>query len=701
MITLSSWHMKVLLLVLGLKWTSCFAKGVLVTIPLTAPRSAPTLSRSLVSFSLEQDRWVDWIGHGTRNPFFFNTLNNLKELTGEAPRIRVGANSEDHTNFDATVQFSESEFPVFTTTVPYPEATKNAIGNNYYHLASLLPPGTEVIFGVNFGQYNLTAAFLETTAIANAFASSTFKASGIKLEAIEIGNEADLYTNNGARNSSFNVQQYVSQWTMFAENVTATANHILGTKVPLQGAAFAGSSHTSTGFSLQGIFKNDILSSSAGSQIKLISQHHYSGSFCTGTIGILQNLMTKSSIRSNLAAFAPDITAVKQQGLTYVFGETNSYACHGSPGVSNTAGAALWGLDYALYASQLDITRLYFHHGIGYKYNFIQPATLTRSILDGSNLPQPLAPHIQPLYYAAIIAAEAIGSSGSTRAIELSVNNTQISGYAFFEGNTLMRAVFINLNAYTSGTRRSVHLTLNLAGSRKRPTFNIIKRLSIPTANATMGVTWGGQTYETQDGKVAGSPSTQMVPINTNGPSDNVFVHIDRDNVIALNSIGEGKEVIKPWNERLDEQEFIESDADDQLIIRIPFTGSVKLRCLLLKSGPGDQTPAQVALFTNADDLDFSDAVEKVPAQKFDVATGREVGEYALKPAKFPNVSSVTLFFPASQGAETTRIYYIGFLGQWSERKQEPVITVYESRANLADHEKIQGTEGNFSMPSQ
>jgi len=35
------------------------------------------------------------------------------------------------------------------------------------------------------------------------------------------------------------------------------------------------------------------------------------------------------------------------------------------------------------------------------------------------------------------------------------------------------------------------------------------------------------------------------------------------------------------------------------------------------------------------------------------------------------------------------------------QRKQDPVITVYESRPNLADHEKIQGTEGNFSMPSQ
>jgi len=77
----------------------------------------------------------------------------------------------------------------------------------------------------------------------------------------------------------------------------------------------------------------------------------------------------------------------------------------------------------------------------------------------------------------------------------------------------------------------------------------------------------------------------------------------------------------------------------------------------------------------------------------------------------------VTLFFPASQGADTTQVYYVGFLGTWSEvccaafvalartdhrgfqRKSDPVITVYEAQANLADHEKIQGTEGNLSYP--
>lgn len=106
--------------------------------------------------------------------------------------------------------------------------------------------------------------------------------------------------------------------------------------------------------------------------------------------------------------------------------------------------------------------------------------TLTRSILDGSQLPQPLPPHIQPAYYAAVIAAEAIGSSGFTCATELEIDETQVSGYVFFEGTVLTRAVFINLNAFTSGTRNSVHIDLNFSGYWEWPAVVTVKRLSIP-----------------------------------------------------------------------------------------------------------------------------------------------------------------------------------------------------------------------------
>jgi hypothetical protein len=88
-------------------------------------------------------------------------------------------------------------------------------------------------------------------------------------------------------------------------------------------------------------------------------------------------------------------------------------------------------------------------------------------------------------------------------------------------------------------------------------------------------------------------------------------------------------------------------------ILRVPFTGSVKLRALLLKTGPTDHTPSKVALviyskavapyrilqiscyshalfqFANEGNLDFED--DKVPTQEFDVPQSAEVGEYAVK----------------------------------------------------------------------
>jgi hypothetical protein len=57
----------------------------------------------------------------------------------------------------------------------------------------------------------MTAAYLETVAICKAFSSDTFKSNSIQLEAIEIGNEADLYSNNHHRGSSYSIQDYVPE----------------------------------------------------------------------------------------------------------------------------------------------------------------------------------------------------------------------------------------------------------------------------------------------------------------------------------------------------------------------------------------------------------------------------------------------------------------------------------------------------------
>jgi len=78
----------------GQKALALAATFVNVSIPLNAPSSAPVINPSLFSLSLEQDRWTDWSGTTERNTFFYNVLDNLKEITGSPPIIRIGANSE-------------------------------------------------------------------------------------------------------------------------------------------------------------------------------------------------------------------------------------------------------------------------------------------------------------------------------------------------------------------------------------------------------------------------------------------------------------------------------------------------------------------------------------------------------------------------------------------------------------------------------
>ncbi|KAL9714254.1 hypothetical protein Ac2012v2_002564 [Leucoagaricus gongylophorus] len=485
-----------------------------ITVSVTAPVAATQVAPSLIGLSVEQDRWTDWVGLSNQNQFFLNVLENLKDLSGEPPYIRIGGNSEDNTNFNPSVLSPQLVFPDPTTTVPYPEATKMVVGKSYYETARFLLPDTHVVWGVNLGQNNLTAANMEARAIVEAFTSPAIKDRGIVLDAIEIGNEPDLYPGNGHRPGNYTSTQYVKEWTVFAANISAAVGISPSSSTKLWGASFAGSSHTASGFSPQAIFSEGLLDNPTGGLISTISQHHYSGSFCSGNGALLQDLMTKASIRGNLTIFAPDARAVLENGIDYVLGETNSFSCHGTPGVSNTAGAALWSLDYALFATQVPVTRVFFHEGIGFKYNFFQPSTLTRSTIDATPLPNPLPPHVQPQYYAAIIAAEAIGSSGNTRMVELAITDSSITGYAFYENSRLARAVFINLHAFlsTSSSRGRTHIDLTLVnGSAGSAT---LKRLAIKHADDTTDLTWGGQTYETDDGKVRGSVETEQVNLS-------------------------------------------------------------------------------------------------------------------------------------------------------------------------------------------
>lgn len=70
-------------------------------------------------------------------------------------------------------------------------------------------------WGFNLGSANLTLARIELDAIFTAFSKPTYqggvKGSGVSLELVELGNEADLYNHNGHRDSTYNQNDYVEE----------------------------------------------------------------------------------------------------------------------------------------------------------------------------------------------------------------------------------------------------------------------------------------------------------------------------------------------------------------------------------------------------------------------------------------------------------------------------------------------------------
>ncbi|KAJ5212644.1 DUF1000-domain-containing protein [Penicillium cinerascens] len=191
-----------------------------------------------------------------------------------------------------------------------------------------------------------------------------------------------------------------------------------------------------------------------------------------------------------------------------------------------------------------------------------------------------------------------------------------------------------------------------------------------------------------------------------------LYSQIDFDAITTLNEATEkgGAAIVqKTWAERLNEKPELESDADEQLLMYIPFTGQVKLHSLLIYTAPTAAAPKTVKLFKNRDDLDFSTASELSPTQTIEVpqpVTGADVFELPLNRAHWNTTTSITLFFEDNwSGGEddVTKVGYIGFKGQFMALNREPVSFLYEAAANPNDHVAIPGLTdlGGHVMPGQ
>ena len=149
---------------------------------------------------------------------------------------------------------------------------------------------------------------------------------------------------------------------------------------------------------------------------------------------------------------------------------------------------------------------------------------------------------------------------------------------------------------------------------------------------------------------------------------------------------GAGAKVFKPWEDRLDTTKYVQSDVDEELLFNIPFTGSVKLKGLIMMGEEGPQHPREVRLFKNRQPQGF-DQLGGEPEQVIQIAQQSGSTEYQVKVSKFNGVESLALHIPSNYGDEITKVYYIGLRGDFTEiNRREVVVTSYEAAPNPADH---------------
>jgi len=136
-----------------------------------------------------------------------------------------------------------------------------------------------------------------------------------------------------------------------------------------------------------------------------------------------------------------------------------------------------------------------------------------------------------------------------------------------------------------------------------------------------------------------------------------------------LNSIGECAKVFRPgsasflllfdlFDERLFQEHekgrhdlFVDSDDDSELILIVPFTGSIRLRKICFGAA-GETCPSECRIFKNAE-ISFDNCNDVQPTQILKLGDDPSAElELAVMAPKFNDCRVLSLFFPSSRGGD-------------------------------------------------
>ena len=181
----------------------------------TLASSAVPISKTIVSLSIEFCYIVDYLGDiKGSNKLSKRLLQNIQDLSGEPPIIRIGGHTQDAAKYCASC--TETLTNVF---VPGNlEAVNVTFNKNLFSvLNNHVPSKQKFIFGINLGQNEEIFPQAEVEAAEKYFRDS-------RILSYELGNEPDFY-GKSQRPGTWNVQTYAAQvidWIKQIQQVTKT-----------------------------------------------------------------------------------------------------------------------------------------------------------------------------------------------------------------------------------------------------------------------------------------------------------------------------------------------------------------------------------------------------------------------------------------------------------------------------------------------
>ena len=356
--------------------------------------------------------------------------------------------------------------------------------------------GWKVILGVNLKEYDPARAANEAQYAQAALGSS--------LQAIEIGNEPDLYSQYESDPS-----QYL---TDFAAYVSAIRQAAPG--VPIEGTDAAGAPN--------GSFQQAFISAQQAlpaPQVNELTSHYYPlvSSTCGGSPTIADLLGT--TVRNNEKSEADEaVAAAAPLKVPAVVDEGNSVVCEGQQGVSDVFAAALWEVDDQLVMAREGVAGDYMH-GTVVQCDTAKPLFMYYTPLCAPTAADATAGDLaaQPEYYG-LAALRDVGTGPF-----LNLSNpvwADVRAYAVQHSNGTMTVVLDDVDDPSTTGPTTVQLDLGASyGWASQVNLSASAGLT-----ATSGITLGGQSVAASgtlaapapDGfDVGGSTVTLTVPAGT------------------------------------------------------------------------------------------------------------------------------------------------------------------------------------------